>query len=203
MYRLRQVWDDYRGRLRVAWKSLALEIKNSKPTPMHILDHEIPLMAEQDPTLPIGPWKARPYEYPPTMLPAFEAIKCAALQGDDPAWVFSWNVRLAFFRDSRCICMRHVLRELAGESGLDVERFQRDWDSGAQRPRVLAESHHGWEEIKVLCSPTFVLADGRQYPNPGAYQVTWSQGKPAEIRPPEREWREAFREMLNAALALG
>ncbi|MCC7103589.1 MAG: dithiol-disulfide isomerase [Chloroflexi bacterium] len=204
VYRLRQVWDGYRGRLRIAWKTLALEIKNSKPTPKQIVDKEIVLMARQDLTLPIGPWQARDSEYPATILPAFEAIKCSERQGDALAWAFSWNVRAAYFAESRCISMRHVLRDIAAESGLDVERFLAEWDTGQDREQILAESHHGWEVIKVLNSPTFVLADGRQFSNPAASKVTWGPGGVIlDAQPPARDWREVYREILEAAVALG
>ncbi len=179
-----------------------LEIKNSSSTPKYIVDVEIALMAEQEPDLPIGPWTAPDWQYPATVLPAFEALRCAARQGERQAWEFSWRVRRAFFRESRCISMRHVLLELAAESDLEVDRFGRDWDSGAERPTVLAESHHGWEEIKVPGSPTFVLPSGRQVHNPAAARVTWGpKHEVLKVAPPRQPWREAYREILDAATA--
>lgn len=204
MYRLRQLWPEYKGRLRIAWKALSLELKNEKPTPKDIVDQENELMAEQDPSLPVGPWRAPEWTYPATVLPAFEAIECASLQGDDAAWELSWAVRKAFFNDSRCISMRHVLVELARESGLDVQRFGRAWDEGGRRPQVVGESHHGWEELKVLCSPTFVLRSGWQEPNPGAWKITWGPGRRiAEVNRAVRPWQEVYEELLDRALSEG
>jgi hypothetical protein len=200
VYRLRSLWPDFGGRVRIAWRSLALEIKNRKSTPKHIVDVEIPLMAEQEPDLPIGPWRAPEWQYPATILPAFEAVKCASLQGDERAWEFAWRTRRAFFAESRCISMRHVLLDLAGESDLDVNRFAQDWDSGTRRAEVLADTHRGWEELRVPGSPTFVLPSGRCVHNPGAYRVTWGPNHEIEqVDPPEQPWREAFRELLNEA----
>lgn len=200
MYRLRQLWPAYRDRLRIAWRALSLEWKNASSTPKHIVDDEFILMARQDPSLPISAWRAPEWQYPVTLLPAFEAARCAANQGEAPAREFNWRVRLAFFQQSRNIAMRHVLLELAAESGLEVERFQRDWDSGRERPAVLEESHRGWEELKVDGSPTFVLPAGRQVHNPGAWRITWGPRHAVEkIDLPERPWRAIYAEMLDEA----
>jgi predicted DsbA family dithiol-disulfide isomerase len=202
VYRLRSLWSRYDGRVRIAWKSLALEIQNSKPTPKNIVDVEISLMREQEPDLPIGPWKSADWHYPVTILPAFEALRCAALQGDQQAWEFSWRVRKAFFDEGRCISMRHVLLDLAGESGLDVNRFRCEWDSGTARSTVLAESQRGWDELQVPGSPTFVLPRGRRIHNPGAVRVTWGPNQEVKnIEPPERPWSEAYREFLDEAVS--
>ena len=164
-------------------------------------------MRQQEPSLPIGPWKAPEWQYPATVLPAFEALACAEQQGDDAAWAYSWRVREAFFTESRCISMRHELRKLARESGLDLARFQQDWDGGSERQRVLAESHHGWEALKVRSSPTFVLPNGRQVNNPAALEVTWSDGKQIQkVAPPsdapDGDWRRVYRAFLDEAAAV-
>ena len=204
MYRLRQLWPEYRGRVRIGWRTLALEIKNEQPTPKPILDQENPLMAHQEPALPIGSWQAPEWQYPVTLLPAFEALACAERQGHDLAWEFSWRVRLAFFAESRCVSTRHVLRELARESGLDVARFTADWDTGGERSRILGESHTGWEVLKVPGSPTFILPGGRQVHNPAALKVTWSREKRIErVDPPpdapDGDWELVYRSFLDEA----
>ena len=203
MYRLRELWPDYRNRVRIEWKALALEWKNENSTPKHIVDDEFILMARQEMELPISAWRAPDWTYPVTFLPAFEAIRCAVKQGEQQGWEFSWRVRVAFFKESRNVAMRHVLLELAAESGLDVEQFRRDWDDGAERRPVLEESEHGWEELKVDGSPTFVLANGRQIHNPGAWRVTWGPKHTVQkVEPAERPWREVYREFLEEAAGL-
>ena len=203
MYRLRRVWPEYRDRLRINWRSLSLELRNERSTPKGVVDVEIPLMLHQEPELPIAPWRAKEYTYPVTFLPAFEALKCAELQGDDLAWAFSWRVREAFFRDSLCVSMRHVLVRLAREAGLDVDRFTTDWDAGTQRPRVLAESNKGWYDLKVNGSPTFVLPSGRQVSNPGGLKVKWGPNHeilavdPADC--PDGDCLRVFRDFLDEA----
>jgi predicted DsbA family dithiol-disulfide isomerase len=202
VYRLRSLWSDYEGRVQFSWKALSLEIHNRQPTPKNIVDVEIDLMLQQEPQLPIGPWKAPDWQYPATILPAFEGLDCAMLQGDGQAWEFNWRVRKAFFDEGRCISMRHVLVDLAAESGLDVDRFSGDWDSGGSRSKVLADSRRGWEELQVPGSPTFVLPGGRRIHNPGAFRVTWGANHEVKrVDQPERAWREVYREFLDETAA--
>ena len=52
-----------------------------------------------------------------TLLPAFEALKCAKAQGDKAALALNWAIRRAFFAESRCVSLRHVLIDIARESG--------------------------------------------------------------------------------------
>lgn len=204
VYRLRRLWPAYAGQVIIRWRALSLELVNRRPTPKNIVDIEIPLIAEQEPDIPIRPWHAPEWTYPVTILPAFEALHCAQRQGDEAAWEFNWRVRHAFFAESRCISMRHVLLEIAEESGLDVEQFRRDFDSGTTRPAVLAESERGWRELKVPGSPTFVLPSGRLVANPGAVRVRWGpKHEILAVQPPEQPWETALRGLLDAAIAEG
>jgi hypothetical protein len=205
VYRLRKVWPDYAGRVRLKFCSLAIELKNRRPTPKDIVDIEIPLMKEQQPDLPIGPWQAPEWRYVPTLLPAFEALKAAEEQGDEAAWEFSWLIRHAFFAQSRTICMRHELEAIAGEAGLEVDRFLRTWDGGVLRHVVETESHHGWEELKVPGSPTFVLPGGEQIANPGAIHMELGEHheilKKEPANCPDGDCLRPFRAMLEKVIA--
>jgi predicted DsbA family dithiol-disulfide isomerase len=204
VYRLRKVWPEYRDRVRIEFRALSLELKNLQSTPKHIVDLEILLMARQEPDLPIWPWKASNWRYVPTLLPAFEAEKAAAQQGDDAAWEYAWRVRHAFFAESRTICMRYVLAQIAEEAGLDVDRFLNDWDSDRFRKAVEEESHEGWEVLKVRSSPTFVLPSGKQVNNPGAAEVIWGPHHTIDgLQPPDcpdGDCLQVFRDMLEEAI---
>lgn len=201
LYRLRAVWPEYRDRVRIEFRSLSLELRNRRPTPKHILDTEVVLMARQEPDMPIWPWRGREAEYVPTFLPAFEAEKAAWLQGEDAGWEYAWRVRHAFFAESRTICMRFVLADIAREAGLDVDRFLADWDSGRLRRPVIEESVRGWEELRVEASPTFVLPDGTQITNPAADRVTWGgRGWIKALEPahcPDGDCLRVYRELLD------
>ena len=170
-YRLRRLRDEYRGRVLVAHKSLALEYVNRQPTPKPILDNEAPVVLLSEPDIPYQPWSRPESEWPVTMWPAFEAVKCAERQSPELADELDWAIRVAFFADHRCISMRDVLFELAEKVGLDMARFADDFDGGVARRQVLEEAREGWERLKVEGSPTFVLPSGKQYSYLGLPEV--------------------------------
>jgi protein-disulfide isomerase-like protein with CxxC motif len=59
-----------------------------------------------------------------------------------------------------------VLLEIAGEAGLDLPSFTRDFDSGAAREPILAEGKLGRERHTVRGTPTLMLADGTKLRHP-------------------------------------
>jgi predicted DsbA family dithiol-disulfide isomerase len=162
-YRLRRIFPEYAGKVALAHKSLALEYVNREPTPKPVIDLETPFLALAEPDLPYRPWRAAASEWPVTILPAFEAVACAERQGLERADDLAWAIRIAFFRDSRCVSLRHVLLELADEVGLETDRFVADFDGGTARRRVIEEAREGWERQKLPGSPTIVLPDGERY----------------------------------------
>ena len=161
-YRVRKLLPEYRGRVEVAYRSLALEYVNRQPTPKPILDNETPVLLLEEPDIPYQPWHAPESQWPVTMWPTFEAIKCGERQGQDFAAELDWALRVAFFAESRCISMRHVLLDLAEGIGLEMDRFRQDFDAGVAKRQVLEEAQTGWERLKVEGSPTLVLPAGEQ-----------------------------------------
>jgi len=160
-YRLRKLRDEYRGRLVIEHKSLPLEYVNRQPTPKPVLDSECPLLMLAEPELAWEPWHAPLSEWPVTLWPAFEAVKCAERQDLTLADDLDWAIRTAFFAASRCVSMRHILLELAERVGLAMDRFMRDFDSGQAKALVMADAREGGERLKVPGSPTVVLPSGR------------------------------------------
>lgn len=181
VYRLRKLRDEYRGRVAIAHKSLALEYVNKRPTPKPILDHETPILMLEEPDIPYEPWHAPTSEWPVTMWPAFEAVKCAERQGLEQAGDLDWTIRTAFFADSRCISMRHVLFELAEQVGLDMRRFAEDFDGGVTKRQVLAEAQAGWEHLKVEGSPSLILPSGKQVSYLGLPKVQLDEERHARV----------------------
>ena len=161
-YRLRKLRSEYQDTITIEYKSLALEYVNKRPTPKQILDNETPILMLEEPDIPYEPWHLSLTEWPVTMWPAFEAIKCAERQGAELAAELDWAIRTAFFAESRCISMRHVLFDLAERVGLDMNRFASDFDHGVTKHLVLQNAQNGWEKLKVEGSPTFVLPSGKQ-----------------------------------------
>lgn len=166
-YRLRKLHDAYRGTIVIEHKSLPLEYVNREPTPKALLERELPLLIREEPALPYQPWQRPDSEWSVTMWPAFEAVKCAERQNLALADELDWALRVAFFAESRCICMRHVLLELAQRVGLDGERFADDFDRGVTKYQVFQEAQEGWERLHVEGSPTFVFAFGETHQRRG------------------------------------
>jgi predicted DsbA family dithiol-disulfide isomerase len=163
VYRLLRLREEFRGRVIIEYKSLPLEYVNNCPCPKPALDIETPILLMSEPDIPYQPWHAPESEWPATMWPAFEAIKCAERQSPERAAVLDWFLRVAIFADSRCISMRHEIFALAERAGLDMVLFAADYDSGVAKHLVLQEARDGWERLKVEGSPTLVLPSGRQY----------------------------------------
>ncbi|MCC6945790.1 MAG: DsbA family protein [Thermomicrobiales bacterium] len=156
----RSIRGEYEGQVEIVHRSLALEYVNRAQTPKRGIEAELPILFLSEPDLPYAPWHAPESEWPVTSLPAFEAVHCAHRQspalGDDMAWA----IRVAFFAGSRCISLRHVLIELAGEAGLDPIQFEADFDGGVCKQQVIDDARYGWETASVPGSPTWILPNG-------------------------------------------
>ena len=159
-HRLRRLRPEFADRLALVHPCLPLEYVNREPTQKPILDLELPILMLEEPGIPYQPWSGSESGWPATIWPAFEAVKCAERQGWRAADDLAWAIRVAFFRDSRCISLRHVLLDLAAEAGLDADRFEADFDGGAGRPAVIAEARDGWDRRRVPGSPTLILPTG-------------------------------------------
>lgn len=190
MYRLRQLRDEYAGKITLVHRSLALEYVNRRGTPHNIINAETPILMLEELDIPYHPWHAPLTEWPVTMWPAFEAIKCAEAQSYALADELDWAIRKAFFAESLCISMRHVLFELAELVGLDMADFALAFDSGIHKSKVLQEAQMGWETLKVEGSPTFVLPSGEKVSYPALPKVKMD---------PERNYRAAAVEAAPCA----
>lgn len=211
-YRLRKLRDEYRGRLIIEHKSLPLEYVNRQPTPKRVLDSEIPLLMLEEPDLPWEPWHAPLSEWPVTLWPAFEAVKCAEQQDMALADDLDWAIRTAFFAESRCVSMRHVLFELAERAGLALDRFARDFDSGVAKGLVMGEAREGWERRKLPGSPTLALPGGRVVGDavelglPEVLVDEQGNGRVTGLRPAPctgNACLEMYRSILDAAITHG
>lgn len=180
-YRLRKLREEYRGIVFIEHKSLPLEYINREPTPKALLESELPYLMREEPGIPYQPWQRPESEWPVTMWPAFEAVKCAQRQSLMLADDLDWAIRVAFFAESRCISLRHVLLELAQEVGLDMKRFADDFDRGVTKYQVFQEAQEGWEHLRVEGSPTFVLPSGKQISNVGLPEVSVDADHPERV----------------------
>lgn len=209
VYRLRQLWTDYQGKVDLAWKALALEYVNARPVTKPLIDAERPLFAQIEPALPYTPWSAPEWLWPATMWPAYEALACAQAQGPEAAFEMSWALRHAFFGQSTNIALRHVLLDIAkrvsGQAPLDLARFEADWDSGRYKDSVITESRRGWHELKLDGSATFVLPDGERVTNPALGEIDFDEEQFVLRRytPFAGDPLDAYRQLLDRAVAFG
>lgn len=180
-YRLRLLRDETRGQVVLVHKSLSLEYANREPTSKPVLEQELPLLVQEEPGIPYQRWQRPASEWPVTMWPAFEAVKCAERQSLALADELDWALRVAFFAESRCISLRHVLLEIAQQVGLDIPRFTDDFDRGVAKYQVLQEAQEGWEHLKVAGSPTFVLPSGKQVSQVGLPEITLDPASPEHV----------------------
>jgi predicted DsbA family dithiol-disulfide isomerase len=107
------------------------------------------------------PWE-RP-DFPAASMPALEAAKCVALQGDAPFEALHLRLYRAFFEEGVNI---GVPEEVAGVvrtvPGVDMTRFLADYESGQGRQPVLDDYEAAVNEHGVRAIPTVVLPSGRR-----------------------------------------
>ncbi len=144
-------------------RAFPLEVYGGGPPNRKELENEIWLAALQEPE---AAFKRFGDGWPTTTLPAFEAAWAAFQQGEAAGRDFDLRIRRAFFAEGRNIGRRDVMRALAREAGLDMDRFTRDFESSQAREAVLAEGRLGKEKYGVSGTPTLMLRDGTRLEQP-------------------------------------
>ena len=153
-----------------------LELFNDRPTPKNSIEQEAAALAECEPKAGWRPWSRREWEWPVTTLPALEAVRAAHRQSARAAERLDRALRVAFFGESRCISLRHViLKVAAGVDGLEVDALAEDLDRGVARHRMIEEWFRAVAD-DVSGSPHLFLPDGTDVHNPGI-AMHWD-GKP-------------------------
>ena len=157
-----------------------LELFNDRPTPRATVDAEIAVLAPLVPEAGWRPWWRADSEYPVTTLLALEAVQAAKEQGLAASERLDLALRQAFWRDARCISLRHVVLETAEEADVDAKALAEALDTGRARVRVIAD----WQEAAdgaaegsphVRVGATSVLNPGIEQhwagPKPGGHPV--------------------------------
>lgn len=172
-----RLWDARRrlglaDRVRFDHHAFPLELFNSEPTPRQRVDAEWPVAERLAPRAGWEPWSAPPETYPVTLLPPMEAVLAAKEQSLAASEELDRGLRRAFFAESRCISLRHVILEVASAcDSLDVATLAEALDSGRSRPALIAD----WATARgdeVQGSAHLFLADGMNAENPGI-EVAW------------------------------
>ena len=205
------VWrlHDARRRLgleeRVAFdhRIFPLELFNSQPTPRDELEAEWDACSALAPRAGWQPWSAPAWAWPATLLPPMEAVQAAKDQGLAASEQLDRGLRRAFWGESRCISLRHVILEVAAEcDGIDLEALAEAFDAGRARHLVF-EQYEVARSDAVDGSPHLFLADGTNVQNPGI-EVTWEEGSDGFWRPTiVRDDPTAYDDLLRAAAAAG
>lgn len=175
-----RLWDARRrlgleARVRFDHRAFPLELFNSEPTPRNELEPEMPICASLAPRAGWQAWAAPDWAWPVTMLPAMEAVQAAKEQGLAVSEALDRGLRRAFWGESRCVSLRHVILEVAAETdGLDLAALAGALDAGRARPAVFEQ----WEVAKgdvVRGSPHVFAPDGTNAQHPGL-EMDWAQG---------------------------
>jgi predicted DsbA family dithiol-disulfide isomerase len=131
-----------------------------------IIEGEKPVVGQLVPELEFKPWQRDPSEYPVTSVLANEAVHAAQAQSPRAAEQLDMALRLGFWRDSRCISMRHEILDVAAEcSEVDADDLALALDDGRARARMMSTYQAHRDDVQG--SPHFFFADGHDVHNPG------------------------------------
>lgn len=153
-------------------RAFPLELHNRQPTPWRVLAAEIPVVGSLAPDAGWQMWQGEPWEWPVTTLPALEAVQAAKEQGLAASEQLDRALRVALFRDSRCVSLRHVVLEVAeATAGVDENKLRDALDDGRAR-RAVFEQFEASRSQQVVGSPHLFLPDGTDVANPGV-EMHW------------------------------
>jgi predicted DsbA family dithiol-disulfide isomerase len=154
-------------RVRFDHHAFPLELFNSEPTPRREREAEWPVAAQLAPRAGWRAWSAPEHAWPVTMLPPMEAVQAAKLQSLAAAEELDRALRRAFWAESRCISLRHVILEVAHEcDAIDVGALAAALDNGRSR-RALMDDYAVAQTDEVRGSAHLFAPDGTNGENPG------------------------------------
>ena len=148
-------------------RAFPLELVNGRCTPRRVLAAEVPVVGALAPDFVWQMWQAPDSEWPVTTLPALEAVQAAKEQSLGASEALDLALRRAFFAESRCISMRHVVLDVAALTPeVDSDALAKALDNGSGRHAVIEQWHEAVDG-PVKGSPHLYLPDGSDVPNPG------------------------------------
>jgi predicted DsbA family dithiol-disulfide isomerase len=155
--RLSDLEHAYGDRVRIHWRAFPL-IPDRQPgrrATQKTREGRLRVAAEEPRALFVAPELETPL--PSSSVPALTAAKCAERQGDVAFERFHRRLFVAQFRDNLDIGRQDVLWSLAGECGLDLDRFQADYASGEAYRAVLHDCAEGTAWFGVSALPTVIF----------------------------------------------
>lgn len=163
--RLRKLQADLDGRLRLRWRAFPL-----RPVPDPSARFAGTYREEawrrcrdlaRDAGVTFRLWD-RP-DFPTCSMPALEAAKCVALQGEPVFEALHLKLYAAFFAEGANIGIpEEVVEVVRTVPGVDVTRFLSDYETGKGRQAVVEDYETAVREDGVRAIPTVVLANGRR-----------------------------------------
>ena len=163
------------GVVRFDIRAFPLELFNREVNPRPGVDSEISVLGAVEPGAGWQLWQGPDWTYPVTTLLPLEAVHAAKAQGWAASEQLDRALRRAFWRYGRCISMRHVVLDVAAETGaVDVPALALALDAGTARAAV-TDQFDTARDGRVLCSPHLFLHDGTNIANPGI-DVRWCNG---------------------------
>ncbi len=103
-------------------------------------------------------WDANGEEFPNCSMPSAEAGLAARLQGQEAWEAFHDALLSAFFTENRNISDKKVVYDVAEKSGLDMDRFRDDLESGGLRQKAVKE-HLEATNLGITGIPSVVVND--------------------------------------------
>ena len=167
-----RLWDARRRlglseRVRFDHRIFPLELFNSEATPYATISAEVPVCGALAPRAGWQVWRAPMTDWPVTTLLPMEAVQAAKEQSLAASEELDRALRAAFFAESRCISLRHVILEVANDcEAVDAGALAAALDDGRARGRI-AEDWQVARREGVRGSPHLFFADGSDAHNPG------------------------------------
>lgn len=181
-------------RVRLDHHAFPLELFNSEPTPRPEREVEWPVAATLAPRAGWAPWSAPDHAWPVTMLPPMEAVLAAKEQSLEASEQLDRGLRRAFWAESRCISLRHVILEVAADcEAVDVAALAAALDDGRAR-RALLDDWAVARGDEVRGSAHLFAPDGTNDQNPGL-TIGWAGEAPVV----ERDEPGAIDELVRRA----
>ena len=179
-----------------------LELFNSEPTPRTSIDAEWPVARTLAPRAGWQAWSAADHAWPVTMLPPMEAVQAAKLQSLAASEELDRGLRRAFFGESRCISLRHVILEVANEcDSIDLAALTDAIDTGVARHQLFDD----WRVARgdeVRGSTHVFVHDGTNAQNPGI-QIGWDDGPDGGAYRVDADDRSVIDDLVNRAASHG